>query len=213
MPPLPVMLNLAGRSCVIVGGGSVAERRARSLQACGGAVTVIAPEVTSGLVELGVLHWERGFEPGDLAGAFLAVIASSDEQTNDRAAAEARERGVLMNRADRPAEGDFTVPAHAHHGPVTLAVETGGISAAASAAIRRELSASLDPDWPRLLTLVAPYRAQVQAAAISPDRRRDLLRRLTDADALNILKNHGPEALASHCRGLLAEAPDAPDID
>jgi precorrin-2 dehydrogenase/sirohydrochlorin ferrochelatase len=211
-PALPIMLRIAGRRCVVLGGGAVAERRARSLLEAGGRVTVIAPEITDGLAALGIERQARGYARGDLAGAALVVIATGDPAINDAAAAEARREGCLINRADATEAGDFAVPAHARHGPVTIAVDIHGISAAAAAAIRRSLSASLDPAWPRLLALAGPYRQRVQQAVSDPEQRQTLLRRLTDEEAMNILKDQGETALARHLAAI-ATAPtrDAPE--
>lgn len=131
------------------------------------------------------------------------VIATNDGATNARIARDARDAGVLANRADAPDAGDLSIPAHAHHGPITLAVHTGGISAAAAAAIRRELSGAMDADWPRLLELVAPYRSKIQAAFTDGSHRTDRLTRLADADAMDTLKQHGPDALLARCESLL----------
>lgn len=209
MPDLPVMLKVEGTRCVIVGGGAVARRRAEALLAAGAEVVVIAPHPDAALAAMGLTLLERPYQAGDLAGARLVVIATDDEAVNAVAAREAAERGVLVNRADAPDAGDFTVPAHAHHGPLTLAVHTGGVSASAAAAIRRQLSEALDPDWPRLLELVAPYRPAIQARMTDPAERQDRLRKLTDARAMNILKAQGPDALRRHCESL-ASAPDVP---
>ena len=211
MSDFPVMLNLRGRRCVVVGGGPVAARRAAALQEAGAAVTVVAPDVYEGVQRPGVEVRRRAYETGDLEGAFLVVIATDDGAVNERVARDARAAGLLVNRADDPGKSDFTVPAHARHGAITLAVHTGGVSASAAAAIRRELSRALDADWARLLEVAGPYRGQIQARyADAPARRRDRLRRLTDAEAMGILKRQGPEALRHHCERLLAPGTPPP---
>jgi len=207
------MLKLSGRRCIVLGGGLVAERRARSLLAAGAAVTVIAPQITGGLGELAVTHAARRFQAGDLAGAFLAVLATDEPAVHDAAAAEARRAGVLINRCDAPDQGDLTVPAHAHHGPVTIAVDTSGISAAASAAIRRELSDALDLDWPRLLELARPFRERLQQQEPDSGRRKAKLRRLTDQQAMAMLKTQGPEAVTMHFERIVVGPADAETSD
>jgi len=200
------MLKVSGRRCVIVGGGSVAVRRARALVEAGAGVTVIAPQLEAGLAELPVERHARRYAGGDLAGAWLVVIATDDPATNEAAASEARQRGVLINRTDAPDEGDVTIPAHARHGPITLAVDTSGISASAAAAIRRELSAALPEHWPTLLETVAPFRERIREQ-YAGEARTALLRRLTDEQSVNILKTHGRDALAARCRRLVDGGP------
>jgi len=170
------MLNLTGRRALVVGGGGVAVRRARSFLEAGAAVTVVAPELDPALEALQLIRLPRRFNSGDLDGAFLVVAATDDPAVNERVATLAQEAGILVNRADRPSAGDFTVPAHARHGPITLAVHSGGISAGAAATIRRELSAHLDPHWPEFLEACAPWRGRIQRAfaADALTRRRRL---------------------------------------
>ena len=82
MSGYPVLLRLANRSCVLVGGGAVALRKARGLLAAGARLTVVSPELTPDLEDLvaqGALDLERrAFAPGDLADAFLVVAATDD---------------------------------------------------------------------------------------------------------------------------------------
>lgn len=198
------MLRLADRRVVIVGGGSVAVRRARAMIAAGGRVRVVAPSIDDELRSL-PCEWRcRPFEPDDLEGAFLVVVATDDAAVNQAVAGEARRLGVLCNRADDPEAGDFVVPAHSRHGPITLAVHSGGVSAAAAARIRDDLARQLDPDWPVLLRAAAPYRAAIQTRyADQPARRRAALLRLTDERAMNQLKRLGPDGLEAYLRGVV----------
>ena len=116
------------------------------------------PEVSPELTGMKIEIERRPYRRGDLDGAILVIVAPDDPPVNAAAPRDARECHALANRADGPDAGDLTIPAHAHHGPVTIAVSTDGISATAGAAIRRELSAALDPDWLRLLEMIAPFR-------------------------------------------------------
>lgn len=204
MPGLPAVINVAGKRAVIVGGGSVACRRAAALREAGACVVVVAPEVRGDVRDLaGEVH-ERRFEPRDLEGAWIAVIATDNPGVNDAVAAEARHRGVLVNRTDRPEAGDFVVPAHRRTGPVTLAVDTGGISASGAAAIRDAAGAGIDPTWPRLLELARPWRARIKARfPDDPRRRARLLQALTDARSMTILEHRGEAALTAWWQAML----------
>ena len=200
------MLNLTGVASVILGGGSVAVRRAKSLVEAGAQVTVIAPSIDHRLTAMNLEKISRPYQTGDLAGARLIVIATDNPQVNAAAAAEARQVGAWINRADDPAAGDFTVPAHARRGPVTVAVDTGGVSPGAAAAIRDGLLAALDPHWPQLLELVAPYRDMIKAVCPDAKRRRGFLQRLTDSTIIDSLKQNGPGAVIAACERIAAEA-------
>src|SRR5215210_3321096 len=75
-------LRLAGRRCVVVGGGQVGLEKVEGLLACGGEVTLVAPEAVEQLRELaeeGSIRWERrGYRPDDLEGTFLVIAATGD---------------------------------------------------------------------------------------------------------------------------------------
>ena len=208
MYDLPVMLKIEARRCVVVGGGRVACRRAASLLEAGAEVVVISPRVDSKLVELDVTIHQRGYESGDLDGAFLVVVATNDPQVNSRVGLDAQAAGVLTNRADDPNQGDVVIPAHARHGPVTVAVSTGGVSAEAASTIRRYLSNALDPDWPRLLQIIAPYRTRAVNEVPDPLLRRQQLKRLASAEALDKLKMEGESGLHQYCLKTVANEAD-----
>lgn len=195
MAGLPAVLNVSGRRCVVVGAGAVALRRARALRKAGAAVRVIAPAARTAMDALGVEWVRRGYQTGDLAGAMLVVVATDDPAVNARVATDARAAGVLVNRADDPRAGDFAVPAHQRHGPVTIAVDTDGISATAAAAIRRQLSTALDADWPRLLKVARPFRQRIQRNYSDRRNRLARLAQLTGAQAMRTLKRGGLRAL------------------
>src|SRR6185503_6359427 len=100
----PLLLDLAGRRAVVVGGGPVAARRAGALVDAGADVVVVAPDVCEDLAELvaaGRVRLERReYLPGDLAGAWLAHTATGDRATDSAVAAEAERLRVWCVRAD-----------------------------------------------------------------------------------------------------------------
>lgn len=203
---LPAVLRVRDRRCLVVGGGAVALRRARALIDAQAAVTVVAPQVHDALAALNVTVHRRPFEPADLDGTFLVVAATDDPAVNAHVADQAASRRVLVNRTDDPEAGDLAVPAHARRGPITLAVDTGGISAAAAAAIRDELLAQLDPHWPAMLEHAAPYRRRITAAFTDPAQRRTRLAALTAPAAMRAWRSGGIAAFEAHCARLLDPA-------
>jgi len=105
----PLFVSLEGRTAVVVGGGTVGMRRAKVLRRFGAEVTVISPAL-AGPAE-GLRWLARAYEPGDLAGACLAVAAADSPEVNAAVGREARQRGVLFNRSDCPEDCDFFFPA------------------------------------------------------------------------------------------------------
>ena len=203
MPLMPVMLDLSDRTAVIIGGGRVALRRAGSLLAAGARVKVIAPQIDPGLAALDVQVEERAYADGDLDGADLTIIATDAAAANTAAAQEAKRRGIWVNRADEPDEGNVIVPAHRSDGPITVAVHTGGTGPRIAARMRDQMLGALDPDWRRLIEIVEPYRHEARRTIDDPQRRRNVLERITGDDAMATLKNEGTEALESFCREAL----------
>ena len=126
----PVVLDLAGRACLVVGGGRVAERKVDGLLAAGARVTVVSPWLTDDLVALaqeGRLQWRpREYAPGDAAGFVLVVVATAEASVSEQVAAECRERGIWINCADAPGHCDFILPSVFRRGALTVAVSTGG---------------------------------------------------------------------------------------
>ena len=155
---LPVSLHLQGKTCLVVGGGSVAETRVRTLLACRALVRLVSPEVTPWLATMahsGVLQWHQElFQPAHLAAIAVVFIATSDRQTNAWITTLARQQHCLVNVADDPALCDFSMPAIVRRGDLTLAVSTAGQSPAFAAWLRKRLERLLDH---RLGQVVAHY--------------------------------------------------------
>jgi siroheme synthase-like protein len=164
----PIFLDLTGRRCLVVGGGSVAEGKVRGLLAAQADVTVVAPGLTPALKALvttgEILHREGEYAAGDLEGAELCFVATDDGAINANVAADARARGVWVNAADDPANCDFILPGVVRSGSVVLAASTGGSSPALARRLREDLTAFLDEGYGPLGDLLATVRAEVRAA-------------------------------------------------
>src|SRR5262245_41888128 len=99
-----MFLKLEGRPVVVVGGGTVAVGKVEGLLRAGAKVRLVAPELHLSLaqqVREGAIEWvARRFEPGDLAGAWLVVAATSAAGVNTAVFREAEARGILCNAVD-----------------------------------------------------------------------------------------------------------------
>ena len=123
-------LDLSGRRVVVVGGGTVAQRRLPRLVAAGAAVELIAPQVTpavQGMADAGELVWhERPYADGDLDGAWYVVSCTSDTEVNAAVAAEAERCRVFCVRSDVGALGSAVTPAVGEHDGLLIGVLAGG---------------------------------------------------------------------------------------
>src|SRR5258706_1573858 len=135
----PVSLRIDGARCLVVGGGPVALRKARSLLKAGARVTVVSPELAPAFGRLAVHAARRRFRADDVRGAFLAIAATDDPDVNRAVHRACVRRGVLVNVVDVPKLCTFTAPSIVRRGPVTLAISTGGGSPALAKELRKDL--------------------------------------------------------------------------
>ncbi len=167
----PVVLDLDGRPCVVVGGGAVALRKVTGLLEAGARVTVVSPALGDGMLELargGRFHWQpREFAPGDTDACFLVVVATGDRAVNRMVTDEARRSRALVNCADDPEHCDFILPALLRRGALTVAVSTGGASPALACMVRDELDATLTGDYARLAEVVSEVRRTMRERGLS----------------------------------------------
>lgn len=123
-------LDLAGRRVVVVGGGTVAQRRLPRLVSSGARVEVISPHVTpavQAMADAGEIVWhQRRYADGDLNGAWYAVTCTQDHEVNERVAAEAEAQRVFCVRSDAGAKGSAVTPATGEHDGLLVGVLAGG---------------------------------------------------------------------------------------
>jgi siroheme synthase-like protein len=172
----PVFLDLKGRRCLVVGGGSVAERKTRMLLDHNALVTVISPALNQGLQQLAeqgaIQVVPRNFQSNDLRGAFLAIAATDDPITNAAVSDKGRKQRILINVVDDPKVSDFIVPSIVRRGDITIAISTAGKSPALARKIRTELDAILPAQYARLLSLVSDVREELAQRQISVDSEK-----------------------------------------
>ena len=169
----PVNLLVAGRRCVVVGGGRIAVRKIEALLDAGAKVHVIAPELhdaVQGWADAGRLTVaSRVFAPSDLDGAWLATAATADPAVN-RAVFEAGEaRGVWVNAADDPEHCSFTLMSVIRRGDLVITIGTGGRSPALAAHLKGRLGDEVGPEYGTLLDLLSEARETMRAAGRSSE--------------------------------------------
>lgn len=193
----PVNLRLAGKKCVVVGGGEVASRKVASLLECGAKVTLISPAVVPGLAELidqnKIECLCRPYQPGDLAGAFLVIGATDDEQVNRQVASEAQEQGILVNAVDDPPYCSFYVPAVIRRGPLCISISTTGTSPWLARKLREELAEQYGPEYGVLLEIMGEARAEVLRRVADPGLRRRIFKELGELELLAVIRDGGED--------------------
>jgi siroheme synthase-like protein len=166
----PVNLVLAGRRCVVVGGGAVAARKVEGLVAAGARVTIVAPVIGEGVRAFdGVEMIERAYRAGDLEGTWLAIAATDDPAVNAAVRADGDAARVWVNAADEPDNCSVTLPAVVRRGPVTVAVSTAGRSPALASWIKGQVAAQLGPEVALLAEWLSEARDQLKAEGRSTE--------------------------------------------
>jgi len=188
----PVYLDLKNKRVVVIGGGSVAERKVESLIGTRASIDVISPEVTprlDALAEAGEIRLHRRlYAAGDCRNAALVFSATDDEKVSAEVFEEATRDGALINTADQPSLCDFIMPAVHRRGDVTVAVSTGGTSPGLAAQLRNEIAEIVGPEYGRLAALLAQARLEIRRRVPDLEQRKALHYRILNSDIMDCLK-------------------------
>jgi len=201
----PIVLKLAGRECLVVGGGPIALRKTAELLRCGAHVRAVAPAWCAGFASMdgqaSFTRTSRAFDPSDLVGIHLAVAATDDRGTQELIASEAGKRGILLNVVDVPTLCGFFVPASVRRGSLVVSVSTEGKSPGFAAAVRDRIAEALAEEiGPALERLDEARRLTRARFPEEQDRRREALGRLLTPAAVDGLMEGRLETFEAHWR-------------
>lgn len=196
----PMFLKLEGRQILVVGAGKVGEPKIAGLLDTGAHIRVVALEATpavrewarEGKIELSV----RAFSSDDLVGAFLAVVATSSRNLNERIYHEAQRRAVLCNVVDVPDLCDFFYPSVVRRGDLQIAVSTSGKSPSLAQKIRQQLERQFGPGYAAWVAELGETRKLILASDLDRERKLDLLHSLASREALEAALAELPELAA-----------------
>ncbi len=174
------MLDITTRTVVIIGGGAVAARKATGLLAAGATkVRVVSPTFDPAM-PANIERIATTFQPSHLDKADLVFAATDQPEINAAVVAAAHDRKIWVSRAD--ADADFSTPAVARQGALTITVSASG-NPAIAAALRDQIQADLDPRWIALAAAAAKLRPAILAAGLSPQDRKKILQDLATEKA------------------------------
>jgi uroporphyrin-III C-methyltransferase/precorrin-2 dehydrogenase/sirohydrochlorin ferrochelatase len=199
MEHLPIFLSVRDQPCVVIGGGEIATRKVSLLLRAGAKIRIIAPELCRNLAALladgRVEHVARGYEDGDLEGAFLAIAATDREPINHAVAEAGRALNIPVNVVDHPEDGSFIMPSIIDRSPVIAAVSTSGASPVLARLIRSRMESLIPAGYGRLGELAGRFRERVKQAFDDPaDRRRFWDHVLQGSVAERVFSGHMAEA-------------------
>ncbi len=162
----PVMLDVADRPCLVVGGGGIALRKAQGLVEEGAQVTVVAPEVVAPLAKMaddGRLDIRlRRYEPGEAVSYALVFAATDDREVNARVFSDANDAGVWVNVADDPELCSFHLPGRVRRGPLQLAIASAGQAPFAVRRLRQLLERRFGAEWAEWVAAASRFRDRVR---------------------------------------------------
>jgi precorrin-2 dehydrogenase/sirohydrochlorin ferrochelatase len=195
-------LRLVGRRCVVVGGGSVGLEKVEGVLACGGEVTLIAPQAEPELQEYareGSIRWEqRGYAgPGDLEGVFIAIAATNETDVNIAVYGDAERRAMLVNVVDVPPLCNFILPAIVRTGPLAIAISTAGASPALAKRMKREIEGQFGEPYARLAVLLNEVRGWAKSTLPTYQDRKEFFEGIVggEPDPIALLRDGHEQAV------------------
>lgn len=208
----PVYLDMRGRPALVVGGGAVGSRKAKTLLRAGARVTVISPQASAeirDLVKKGQLVWfERSYRSSDMEGMFLVFCATDDPDVNQRIEVDARRHSVLCNYADQPERGHFILPSIVERGDLLVSISTSGKSPAVARRLRKDLEAYFGEEYTPFLQLMGAVRKQLLEQGHAPEVHRQHFGRLIDGGLLAMVKSGDREGIETLLKSVLGDDMD-----
>jgi uroporphyrin-III C-methyltransferase/precorrin-2 dehydrogenase/sirohydrochlorin ferrochelatase len=211
----PVFFDLKGQRVLVVGGGEVALRKVSLLQRTGALITLVSPEIAVELHEraaaaAGALTLiARAFEPGDLDGARLAIVATAERSINRWIAELADARHIPVNVVDDREASRFIVPAIVDRDPVLVAVSTGGTSPVLARRLRERLEAFIPKRFGELAVWLRGLREASQDRLRDTQERRRFFEAIVDGAAAKRFIEGDPRGAMEVAHQLLAAVAEA----
>jgi len=186
----PVVLDLRGRFCIVIGTGPLAEEKVQGLLAAGAVVT----------------H-RVSYEESDLDGMALAIVCGQPPEVAEAVWQEAQRRNILINTVDDPPRCGFIAPAIVRRGDLAVAISTNGKAPALAVRLRQRLESELGEEYGRFLALAGMVRAPLLASRPDFGERRELWYQLVDSDVLDLLRQGDEEAARTRFAEILGVSP------
>jgi precorrin-2 dehydrogenase/sirohydrochlorin ferrochelatase len=195
-------LKLSGRRCVVVGGGEIGLEKVEGLLACGGYVTLIAPEAGPELAALaaeGSIRWERRAYAGaeDLEGVFIVIACTNHTDVNISIYDDAERRAMLVNVVDVPPLCNFILPAIVRTGPLAIAISTAGASPALAKRMKAEVAELFGEEYAQLAVMLNDVRGWAKGTLPTYQDRKAFFEGIVngDPDPIALLREGDVEAV------------------
>lgn len=200
MDYLPIFCRLDNKPVLLVGGGEVAERKARLLLDAGAQLTVVAPDLDPELAELaanGTIEWlDAEFAPAHLTGKWLVVAATDRREVNALVYQSANMARIFANVVDDPKRSSFIMPSIIDRSPLMVAISSGGKAPVLARLLREKLEALLPQHLGAVAAFAGSLRERVKARFATMGERRRFWERLLGTDRLGQALARGDSASA-----------------
>lgn len=179
---LPLFANISGQTCLVVGGGGVAARKAALLARAGAEIRMVAPTVCDAarvvVEDSGGELRLKAFVDADLDGVSLVVAATDDLGLNAHVSDAARRMQLMVNVVDQPELCSFIFPSIVDRNPVVIAVSSGGSSPVLARLLRARLETLIPAGYGRLAHMVGHFREEAKKVFPDVNKRRAFWERI-----------------------------------
>jgi uroporphyrin-III C-methyltransferase/precorrin-2 dehydrogenase/sirohydrochlorin ferrochelatase len=188
MKYLPIFTEVRGKAVLIVGGGSIALRKARLLIDAGADLTVVSPEFDSELASFeSITLVKENFTPEHVTNQILVIAATHESAINQAVAQVANEKNILVNVVDDPANSSFIFPAIIDRSPIVVAISSGGAAPVLVRRLREKLETLLPQHLGPLANLVGRFRDRVKQTFTSINQRRQFWERTLSGPVVTLM--------------------------
>ena len=212
----PIFLDIQGKPCVVVGGGSVAERKVLSLLDSGAKVLVISPKLTTALKKLvakkAISYCPKSYEQGDLKGFFLAYSATNNSKVNKEVFQEAKKQGILLNVVDVPELCNFIVPSVVGRGDLLIAISTSGKSPAMAKKIRQQLEKEFGREYAVFLDIMGKVRDKILTKSKESDKNKKIFESIVNSPMLEWIRQGKKKEIKRFIDGILGDKFTCPEF-
>lgn len=213
MDHLPIFCQLRDRACLLVGGGDVAERKARLLMDAGARLTVnslaFVPQFHVWANEGMLTLVEGSFDESLLDSCWLVIAATDNEAVNEQVSAAAESRRIFCNVVDAPKQASFIMPSIIDRSPLMVAVSSGGTSPVLARLLREKLESLLPQHLGHVASYAGKLRRRVKGHFACVAERRRFWEKLFVNDRLaQSLANQDVPAVEAITEQMLAEPLD-----
>jgi precorrin-2 dehydrogenase/sirohydrochlorin ferrochelatase len=208
MAKYPIFLELGGRRVVLVGGGTVAVRKASSLLEAGARLVVVAHRPSDAITDLCTSHGAEliraRYSKQYIAQAVLVIAATNDQAVNEQVYRDCQELEIPCNVVDVLQLCDFFVPAVVKRGDLQIAIGTEGYCPAYAGHLRKKLETIFTEEHGQFLSELEWVRREIIERIPAPADRKSLLGKLVDDESFEYFRVNGPAAWRERAQATIA---------